>query len=193
MAYPIARSGGLFLLLIGLTMVAALFARGARPVSLRVFWAGAALAVLSLFLFTHLLSSGPPTRPQVLALIGAILLQVVGIAAIQPLAHPQTPRDFWLWLLFVVGLHFLPMALAFGPRMAALGLLCMLDALAGLWLRELPLPWFGYMDAALKIGFGLWLLFSPPVATAVAGSSVIPCEPGTCLISVFICTCPERS
>ena len=61
----------------------------------------------------------------------------------------------------MVGAHFLPMGLAFGARATLLGGLCLLNALAGLWLSSLPLALFAAVDGALKVGIGLWLFLDP--------------------------------
>ena len=69
--YPIARSGGLFLLLIGAGLLAALAASGDAPVNHGVFYAALAAALFSLF-FARRLSFGRPTPLQVA--VGAWLL-----------------------------------------------------------------------------------------------------------------------
>ena len=54
------------------------------------------------------------------------------------------------------------MAFAFGPRIAALGVLCIINALAGLQLDYVPFLVFGCVDGLLKIGFGIAMLSARP-------------------------------
>lgn len=61
----------------------------------------------------------------------------------------------------IVGVHFLPMAISFGPEFGIAGILCMVNALAGLILSGLPSELFLLVDGALKIGFGMWLFKHP--------------------------------
>jgi hypothetical protein len=68
-------------------------------------------------------------------------------------------RTFLLMILFVVGFHFLPMAVAFGPLCAVLGVSAMANAGFGLWARrEIALSQLWILDGVLKIGFGSLML-----------------------------------
>jgi len=60
--YPMARRGGLFLVLVGAGLIAAISLGRDTLVSYPVFFAGLGVAVLSLFLSGRL-SDGRPTRP----------------------------------------------------------------------------------------------------------------------------------
>jgi len=68
-------------------------------------------------------------------------------------------------VLAVVGLHFLIMGLAFGPLMAAPGILAMANAAVGLRVPQMPLPVAAALDGLLKIVFGMWMLVSHPAVT----------------------------
>jgi hypothetical protein len=75
-------------------------------------------------------------------------------------------RAFWLWILLVVGSHFLIIAMAQGPLMLLLGGLCILNAIAGLLLPDVPLAIFWFIDGILKMIFGaLMLMTKPPPAS----------------------------
>jgi hypothetical protein len=55
----------------------------------------------------------------------------------------------------VVGVHFIPMAITFGPLRAALGVSAMGNAGLGLWKkRAASLNTLWSIDGGLKIGFG---------------------------------------
>lgn len=64
-------------------------------------------------------------------------------------------RAYWLWILLIVGVHFLPMAFAFGPLIAVLGVLCIVNALVGLEVRNVPFLVFGCVDGLSEIGLGI--------------------------------------
>jgi hypothetical protein len=73
-------------------------------------------------------------------------------------------RTYWLWTLAIVGFHFLPFSLLHGPRVAVLGLLCMVSALAGILLPGVSFAVFGLVDGLLKVLFGIWLFATPGAA-----------------------------
>ena len=156
--YPMARGGGLFLVLIGAGLVAAIALSGDSLVSYAVFFAGAGLAILSLFLSGRL-ADGAPTRAQLLALAAAIALEVTLFALLPRVLPPGTPEPVrWLWVLMIVGVHFLPMTVSFGPLLLLLGGACISNAALGLLLPEVPFELFGFVDGALKLVVGVGLL-----------------------------------
>ena len=57
-------------------------------------------------------------------LVAAIVLEVCCLGTLSLVLVDASPRDYWLWTLLVVGILFVPMAVAFGPRMALLAALC---------------------------------------------------------------------
>ena len=160
--YPIVRSGGLFLLIIGAGLLAAIAASGDALVNYGVFYAALAAALLSLF-FAGRLSSGDPTPLQIGALVFAVALQGALIVVQGRFLPPTTPEHVrWLWVSLIVGVHFLPMAIAFGPRMLLLGGACIATALVGLSMPSVPYEVFGIVDGALKIAVGAWLFATKP-------------------------------
>jgi len=152
------RSGGLFLVFLGLGIVGGALLGGDTLVNNAVFFAGVGVATASLFAARRL-SYGPPTRVQLIALGGAILLEVVLMMAMGRMLAPGLEKH-WLWALVIVGLHFIPMALAFGPRMLVLGLVCMANAGLGLAAASMPFLVIGLVDGALKVAFGGWMLLT---------------------------------
>lgn len=156
--YPIARGGGLFLILLGLGIIGGvLFARDGI-VNNGVFFVGVGLATVSLFA-SRRLSYGRPTRTQIVALCAAIVMEIVLMNVIGRTVAPDL-RIRWLWALVVVGVHFLPMTLAFGPRVLLLGLLCIASAGLSLAVGSVPFAIVGLVDGTLKTGFGAWMLFT---------------------------------
>lgn len=164
--YPLARRGGLFLVLIGAGLIAAMALARGTLVSYPAFFAALGVAVLSLFVSGRL-SDGRPTRAQLLALACALALEAV-LFALLPQALPvgTSERVRWLWALMVVGVHFLPMAVSFGPLFLLLGGACISNAALGLLLPEIPFALFGVIDGALKVFVGLGSLQARPARAA---------------------------
>jgi hypothetical protein len=164
--YPMARGGGMFLVLIGAGLIAAIAISGDALVNNRVFFVGIGAATISLFFAGHW-SKESPSRLQIAALMFAIALQVVLLAVMgRTLPRGTAEHVRWLWVSMIVGIHFLPMALSFGPRMLLLGTACIANAVLGLLLQDLPYEIFGVLDGCLKVGFGLWLFAPQPPSTA---------------------------
>jgi hypothetical protein len=164
--YPMARRGGLFLALIGAALIAAIALSRGALVSYPVFFAGMGIAILSLFVSGRL-SDGRPTHAQLIALAAAIALEVFLFALlprILPLGAPEAVR--WLWVLMIVGVHFLPMAVSFGPLFLLLGGACISNAALGLLLPEIPFELFGLIDGALKVFVGVGTLRARPASAA---------------------------
>jgi hypothetical protein len=152
------KAGGAFLLFVGLGLIGGIAFSGSALVNYNVFFVGAGAGVFSLF-FARRLSSGRPTRVQVIALAGAILLEVILFAVMGRALPPGTEEHIrWLWVSAIVGVHFLPMSLSFGPRFFVLGVLCIGNALLGLLAGSIPYEFFGIVDGTLKVGFGVWSL-----------------------------------
>ncbi len=148
--YPLVRSGGLFLMLIGSGIVIDVFFKGA-------FIIGTGLAIMSL-MFAKALTNGKPTRIQIIALAIAIILEIVLIITmVNVLPSDITASARLMWILIIAGVHFLPMAISFGPRFGVVGVLCIVNASAGLILGGVPIEIFLLADGALKVGFGIWL------------------------------------
>lgn len=149
--YPMVRAGGLFLVIFGAGIIGDVFLNG-------VFIVGAILAMASL-MFSKLLSFGKPTRIQFIALALAIVLEIVLIVTMVSMLPKNTLESARLaWILLIVGIHFLPMAISFGPRFGVLGVLCIVNALVALVVFGMADGAFLLLDGALKVVFGIWLL-----------------------------------
>ena len=156
--YPLIRSGGLFLVIIGAMIIAGVPLPRARNILVA---AGLALASIVTAIAAPSLtrSLGAPSLQQILVLAGSVLLEMILIQVVVRYVYPLGERTIILSVLLVVGLHFLPMAIAFGPIMGILGILTILNAGAGLWLRpnmNLSILWF--FDGLLKLACGILML-----------------------------------
>lgn len=106
---------------------------------------------------------GTPTGLQIMVLAGSVLLEMILIPVVVRRVHPYGSRTIILSVLLVVGLHFIPMSLAFGPGIGLLGILTILNAGAGLWLwptTDLSIFWF--LDGLLKLASGIAMLAIAP-------------------------------
>jgi hypothetical protein len=132
--YPMARGGGLFLILIGAALLCAILFSGRALVSYNIFFVGAALAVVSL-LASSRFSVGSPSSLQIAALAFAISLEVILFIALVRNLPPATPEPTrWLWVSIVVGI-----------------------GIVGLLLPNVAFEVFGTIDGCLKLGIGFWL------------------------------------
>lgn len=153
------RAGGLFITVMGIGVLLGALLPSRRQLFLMV---GAAAATVAIVVFARRLAApfGAPTLVQLWFLFGSVAVEVALIRLAIALYRQAGERAVLLAILFVVGLHFLPMAVAFGPPCAALGLALCSVAGVGLWLRpDIPLDRLWAADGLIKMGFGAAMLF----------------------------------
>ncbi|MDX5330992.1 MAG: hypothetical protein LPJ86_07435 [Caulobacteraceae bacterium] len=158
--FPTIRAAGLFLMGVG-----AIFALGwVFPRRFTLFM-GLAFAVggFAAYVGYALPPDLGPIRQLDIWVYGlAILAEIVGIALVYRRVEGERAQD--AWMLMVVGAHFLPMVLAFGPAALALALACMANAALALRRIDQPILPFGLTDSALKVATGVWLFMAYPTA-----------------------------
>lgn len=136
------------------------------PIRRRLFLAiGAAVATLAIVLFARPLAApfGAPTAIQLWFLFGSIAAEAALIPLAVAVYRQSGERALLLAILFVVGLHFIPMAVAFGPPCAALGFAVCSVAGFGLWARaDISLDRLWAVDSLIKIGVGAAMLLVSP-------------------------------
>lgn len=152
--FPLMRGGGAFLVLIGLGIVGGSFTRQRRT---RLVWliAGAALGVVVMAVggATKIIFAGLP-QPAVWQwiVLGVAFLVEMGLVNVVLRKVPDwNSRDFWLWILFIVGAHFLILGPSHGPVCFLLAIACMANAGIGLRLRSADVRVFWAIDGLLKI------------------------------------------
>ena len=160
--YPLIRSGGVFLICVGTGL---LFGWIFPKWWARLALVGGVSAVTATALTAVPLALGTPSTVQIAALVGAVAVEVGLIAYVLRRLRDADGRVRMLSILSVVGLHFVIMGLAFGPLIAALGVLTMANAAVGLRVPAVPLPVVGVLDGLLKIVFGVWMLAFHPAVT----------------------------
>ena len=148
------RAGGLFITMMGVGVLAGAVLP-ARRRSLLMFGAGAATAAIVLFAGRLSAPYGKPSPLQLWFLFGSIVLEAILIRFAVMRYKAAGERSLLLAILFVVGIHFLPMSVSFGPMCFALGLILCGCSGAGLWLRpNLPVNLLWAVDGVLKIAIG---------------------------------------
>jgi len=149
-----APAGGLFIAIVGLGIVSGAMFPNKRDFLLIC---GFVVASVALVIFAGRLMApfGNPTRLQVWFLFGSIALEIILFRFAWPKYRKNGERAARLASLFIVGLHFLPMAVAFGPICFTLGLVLCLCSGTGLWIRpHLSVNGLWAVDGLLKIAFG---------------------------------------
>jgi hypothetical protein len=137
--FPMVRAGGLFILIVGIAILAGALFPSKRSFLLILGFIVAGVMIV-LFAARLTASFGNPAPVQLWFLFGAIAFEFVLIRFTNARYRQKGEQALLLATLFVVGLHFLPMAVAFGPVCFALGLV--LCAWSGIGLRfavDLPL------------------------------------------------------
>jgi hypothetical protein len=132
-----------------------------RRRSLLIF--GAAVATIAIAFLAPRLSApfGTPTKLQLWFLFGSIGAEAILIRVAVAVYRQAGERSLLVAILFAVGLHFLPMAVAFGPACAALGIILCVCAGIGLWIRpDLPLNRIWASDGFIKMAFGAIMLLA---------------------------------
>jgi hypothetical protein len=155
------RAGGVFIFIMGAGVVLGAVLPNRRRLLLII---GAAVATIAIVFLAPPLAApfGKPTRLQFWFLFGSISAEAILIRVAVALYRRADERSLLLAILFAVGLHFLPMAVAFGPICAALGVTLCLCAGIGLWLRPgIPLNWLWASDGLIKMAYGAIMLLAP--------------------------------
>jgi hypothetical protein len=158
--YPLMRGGAVLFIIVGLGIVVG--GIGGRRWMLPSLVIGAVLAVTTMAVLsaTKLIFAGLGS-PSIYHWI----IMAVGFGVEIPLVNyvvftitDRNSRRFWLWMLIVVGAHFLIFTFSHGPLAGLLGLACIINASIGLRLENINYRVFWVIDGLLKIGFGIWML-----------------------------------
>jgi hypothetical protein len=159
-AYPMMRGAGLFVLFVGAGIAVGGILGKKYVVPMLI--AGGVLAILSQIVRVRGLTDfgETPTRAQFYALYGGITFEALLIVLVCCLIPDRNSRRFWLWILFVVGLHFIVLAYAQGMPLLLLGVLGMVNAIIGLRMTSVSYLKFWTIDGVLKIAIGTWMLLT---------------------------------
>ncbi len=160
--YPAVRVGGVYALLLGLVvMLAARFEAG--TLALSVLLGGTFLVSIgTLFnrpLRKYLAFARLPASQKRITKI-VFVSECLGASALLVLFSSTDPNTLIALLLVVLALAQLALAYVYGPWMLLLGALGTVNALAALWLHNIPLTVVTALDGILKLGFGFLMLIS---------------------------------
>jgi len=159
--YPMIRSGGLFLIIVGTgTILGAIVPKYIWHIfGISAFVASTALTLMARALTAPL---GIPTRFQIGALIIAVIMEFVIIYLFPHFFPPRDEHTFQLSILLIVGLHFLIMTPAFGALITVLGILTIVNAGLGIWKgSQIAFSKTWGIDGILKLGIGAMMLCFP--------------------------------
>jgi hypothetical protein len=154
---PMTASCGVFVICVGLGLVAG----GLSPSLIYTgIAAGFIAGFIGMIVAAIIATRMKLGRPTVLQLATPSICAVVEVALLFALMPhlPHDERTIFIVVLAVVGVHFLPMMVSYGPLIGALGLAC--AAAAGVaWLTPgETLSTILIVDGALKIVFGIAML-----------------------------------
>jgi hypothetical protein len=158
--YPMMRGAGLFVLLVGLGITVGGLLGKKYVVPMLI--AGGVLAIISQIVqvkgFTNF--GGIPTRAQLYALYIGLIFEAVLIGLVVYFISDRGSRRFWLWILLVVGIHFMVLAYAQGSPLLLLAVLSIANAIVGLRMTNISYLKFWVIDGMLKIAIGAWMLLT---------------------------------
>lgn len=155
-AYPLARAGGAFLIIVGAALALGASRMGQRYLLLGI---GAAVATAATIVLATTHPIPRPSNLQLLALATAITFEITAFAVAGRLLARRSERDQTIAVLAIVGAHLLPMAPAFGPLIVALGILCLGNAGLAAAAPSYALPALWFSDGVLKLVGGAALLW----------------------------------
>lgn len=155
---PMTSGGGAFLVCVGIALLigAALPGDMSNTALICGFVAGVVGIVIASIAGRRLGLPRPATR-DILIVWACIAAEMFVFLVLAP--HIQADaRTSTLFVLAIVGLHFLPMAFSFGALIFWLGVACIAVPAAGFFVPAIPLDLITLADALLKLGFGLAML-----------------------------------
>lgn len=164
--YPMIRSGGIFLIFIGIGMVIGSIR---DHMELRIVGVGVALTfgavVYNATALDLIYTLGTPTEFQNALLVIAINIAAIGIGIWSFVIHSRegVSRRFMAGLLVILNLSFLIMIPAQGWMLAVMAVVCIAWELWSLRSTEIRIHRVWLVDGLLKIGAGLVMVIFYPV------------------------------
>ena len=157
------RACGLWLILVAAVILAATFVGGKQIINMQVFCIG---YIISFFMVNmnkkvlNKLSYGSSSEFQRKVSLYAIILLLVLMSLLGgPFFADENWRLIWLGALMATAIHFFMYYFVHGNSMIYLGAVCTLNILAGYIFSGVPVTVIAYIDAAIKLIFGIYLLF----------------------------------
>lgn len=157
------RACGLWLILVAAVILAATFVGGKQIINMQVFCIGYIVSFFSVNMnkkVLNKLSDGSSSEFQRKVSLYAIILLLVLMSLLGgPFFADENWRLIWLGALMATAIHFFMYYFVHGKSMIYLGTVCSLNILAGYIFSGVPVTVIAYIDAAIKLIFGIYLLF----------------------------------
>ena len=157
------KSCGLWLIVVGLVIALATLIGGKQIINMQVFSFGYIISFLSINMNKKLinkLSTGNSTKFQnKVSLYSVILLFILMFLLGGPFFATENWRLIWLGALMATAIHFFPFYFVHGKSMILLGIVCSINIAIGYIYSDMSLSIVAYIDALIKLLFGLYLFF----------------------------------
>lgn len=157
------KSCGLWLIVVGLVIALATLIGGKQIINMQVFSFGYVISFLSINMNKKLinkLSTGNSTKFQnKVSLYSVILLFILMFLLGGPFFATENWRLIWLGALMATAIHFIPFYFVHGKSMILLGIVCSINIAIGYIYSDMSLSIIAYIDALIKLLFGLYLFF----------------------------------
>ena len=157
------KSCGLWLIVVGLVIALATLIGGKQIINMQVFSFGYIISFLSINMNKKLinkLSTGNSTKFQnKVSLYSVILLFILMFLLGGPFFATENWRLIWLGALMATAIHFIPFYFVHGKSMILLGIVCSINIAIGYIYSDMSLTIIAYIDALIKLLFGLYLFF----------------------------------
>ena len=157
------KSCGLWLIVVALIIFAATVIGGKQIINMSVFSFGYVAAFLSINTNKKVLnkfSDGPSSKFQnKMSLYAVVFLFILMFLLGGPFFATENWRLIWLGALMATALHFFLYYYVHGKSMIYLAILCAVNVGIGYIFPDIPLTITAYIDAAIKLGFGIYLFF----------------------------------
>ena len=157
------KSCGLWLIVVSLVIALATLIGGKQIINMQVFSFGYIISFLSINMNKKLinkLSTGNSTKFQnKVSLYSVILLFILMFLLGGPFFATENWRLIWLGALMATAIHFFPFYFVHGKSMILLGIVCSINIAIGYIYSDMSLSIIAYVDALIKLLFGLYLFF----------------------------------
>ena len=157
------KSCGLWLIVVALVIALATLIGGKHIINMQVFSFGYIISFLSINMNKKLinkLSTGNSTKFQnKVSLYSVILLFILMFLLGGPFFATENWRLIWLGALMATAIHFFPFYFVHGKSMILLGIVCSINIVIGYIYSDMSLSIIAYIDALIKLLFGLYLFF----------------------------------
>ena len=157
------RACGLWLIVIAAIISIATLIGGKQIINMQIFSIGYVISFFSINMNKKVLaklSDGPSSEFQKkISSRAVILLFVLMVLLGGPFFATENWRLIWLGALMATTLHFFPYYFVHGKSMIYLGLICAINIFVGYIFIAIPLGVIAYIDSAIKLVFGIYLLF----------------------------------